>query len=500
MSIPASHIVRVFPRVITGGSTDLEMNGLIFSHNPIISATAMVLEFKTARTVGDYFGLTSDEYAAAVTYFTAYDNKFTAPGSLFFARRADEDLPAWLRGARLILTLSQLKAVTDGAFVITINDTAYAASGLDFSAATSFSDIAVIIQTALAAELSGTTVTYSSLTGAYTIQSPTAGAASTISYADSPTSGTDLATLLGLSERAGAVISQGADPMTVDEQIAAVRERTENWVTFSTIWEETTENMLLWAKWASDNDGWLYVPWTTDPSTVVPTTTSDPASVLKGSGYDHTAIMYGALDYAVFLMGCVASIPWLRINGAITLAFKRQSGLAPMITDETAAVTLDAKNCNYMGNFATRNAEFSFLYSGKLTASDYVFIDPYINAIWLNNRIQVALMDGLTRTARVPYTDEGYTRVRAWMMDPVKAGLNNGVIEPGVTLSEGQRSELMNEAGLDISQELWSEGYYIQILDPGAKVRIQRESPIISLWYTYGSAIHKLDVASTAVL
>ena len=73
-------------------------------------------------------------------------------------------------------------------------------------------------------------------------------------------------------------------------------------------------------------------------------------------------------------------------------------------------------------------------------------------------------------------------------------------IEPGIVLSERQKSEVMNEAGRDISSELWTQGYYIQILDPGAAVRAQRGSPVISIWYTYGGAVQKIEVASTAIL
>ena len=86
------------------------------------------------------------------------------------------------------------------------------------------------------------------------------------------------------------------------------------------------------------------------------------------------------------------------------------------------------------------------------------------------------------------------------MMDPVAAALNNGAIEPGVVLSELQKSELANEVGHDISEELETHGFYIQILDPGAVTRAERGSPIISIWYTYGGAVQRLDVASTAVL
>jgi hypothetical protein len=109
-------------------------------------------------------------------------------------------------------------------------------------------------------------------------------------------------------------------------------------------------------------------------------------------------------------------------------------------------------------------------------------------------------MDGLVTAGRVPYTERGYTMIRAWMMDPIQAAVNNGAIEKGVTLNESQKSELLTEAGRDISAELANFGYVVQILDPGAEARYARETPIINLWYTYGGSVQKIEVASTAVL
>ncbi len=498
MAIPASHIVTINPRVITGGSADLELNGLLFTKNAIVSASTMVLEFPSAAAVGAYFGLDSTEYAAADVYFTSYNNKFTAPKAFFVARRIAEAASAWLRSVRNAKTLAQYKAVTDGALVITIDGTAKTVSGVDFSGASSFSDIAGILQGKIG--VSGVSVAYSSLTGAFTITSGASGAASEVSYASSPASGTDLAGFMGLQKEDGAVLSAGMDALTVNEQMTAIRARTENWVSFTTAWEADTTEIMEWAVWANANYGWLYTAYTTNPATALADSSVDPASMLKDAGYDHTTIVYGDLAYASFIMGTVASIAWQRVNGAITAAFKKQSGLAAWVVDEGTAAILESKNCNYFGNFATRNAEFVFLYPGKLSASDYGFIDPYVNSVWLNNRLQVALMDGITSAGRVPYNTRGYTMIRAWMMDPVNEARNNGVIEPGVVLSERQKSEVMNEAGLDISNELMTQGYYRQVLDPGAAVRAQRGSPVVSLWYTYGGAVQKIEVASTAIL
>ncbi len=500
MTIPASHIVGVEPRVISGGSSDLEMNGLVLSKNPLISTDSLVLEFGGPNTVGTYFGLDSEEYAAALTYFTGYENKTSAPRSFFIARRIDADTAGWLRSASYHGSLDSLKVVTDGALTIEVDGTSYSLTGLDFSQATSFSDAAQILQTALADKISGVKVNFSSLNASFTIQSPTAGPSSQVGYALALASGTALAALMGLTLEPGALRSSGSAALSEVEQMSAIRAKNENWVSFTALWEAQTDELLKWAQWANDNYGWLYVAYTTDPQTPDQNSQADPASALKAAAYDYSTIVYGTIDYALFIMGAVASISWLRTNGTITLAFKRQPGLAAYVNVEGQAEALESKNCNYFGNFSTRNSEFVFLYPGVMCAGQYGFIDPYINSVWFNNRLQVALLDGLSSSGRVPYNERGYAMIRAWMQDPVNQALTNGAIELGIELSERQKSELFNEAGLDISADLAIQGYFIQIMDPGSPVRARRESPVVNLWYTYGGSVQRIEVASTVIL
>ena len=130
---------------------------------------------------------------------------------------------------------------------------------------------------------------------------------------------------------------------------------------------------------------------------------------------------------------------------------------------------------------------------------DYGWIDTYINTIWLKNVMQVAVMNGLTSVGRTPYNARGYALIRSWLQDPINRALKNGCIDTGVTLSESQKAQVMNEAGLDISNELWINGYYIQVEDAGAQVRVTRDSPNVSCWITYAGSVHRIVVASTTL-
>lgn len=495
MAIPASHIVRINPRVMPPGSDDFQTNGLLISLSGRLPRGAVV-PFSSTRTVREYFGEGSPEAVAAEVYFNAYENKFLTPRTWYATRAEPAPSGGWIRGAKFGGRLADLKAVTSGSLTLELGGAVVTASGIDLSGAESYSAAAVLIGAALAAASTGASADYDSLSGAFTIRAPGTGETSAAGYAaDSP-----LAELLGLTERSGATLSQGGPALTVGETFDSVRTVTENWVTVSTAWEVEDAELEEYAAWASANYGFIYVAWTTDRSCLNPTVSSDPASLLKDGGYDNTCITFGTLRHASFIQGIAAAVPWERANGTVTFAFKSQAGLEATVTREADADALEAKNCNYYGNFATRNAEFRLNYPGVLSASDYGYLDPLLNSVWLNSRLQRVLFDGLKSSARVPYNEEGYTRIRAWIAGVADTALNNGTIEPGVTLSATQKSELESEANRDISKELFSYGYVLQVLDPGQEARKRRQSPIINFWYCYGGAVHRLEMASTAIL
>lgn len=497
MAIPASQIVNVTPRLIAAGGTDLVMNGLLLTTNALIPLSDYALSFTSADAVGEYFGMNSDEYLFAVRYFLGYDNSFKKPRALLVAPRVLSDAAGWLRGGKNTATLAALQAVTDGAMEIDVDGTTVSLSSIDLSAATSFSDVAATLTTAFS---SAATVTYSSFTGAFQITSNSVGASSSVSFASAPASGTDLSALLNLADGTGAVVSPGVAAMTVAENMATVRTFSDNWVSFTTIYTATDDEILDLAAWAAGMGvDYLYVPWSTDAELLNANSTTSIAAQLTAANAAATAGVYGTYAYAAFVMGAAASIDWDRINGVINFAHKGQSGLAPNVTDGQTAQALIKQNWSFYGNYATRNDNFYLFFPGVMFGQ-YGFIDPYINAIWLKNVIQVSCMAGLAASGRVPYNDAGYALIRAWLVDPVNRALRNGTIDVGVTLSESQKAQLIQEAGEDISEELFTNGFVIRIDDPGASVRVNRESPTISLWYTYGGGVNRLEIASTAIL
>lgn len=495
MAIPASYIVAITPRIISAGGTDLEFNGLFLTTNPLIPVGG-VLVFASADAVGDYFGLNSDEYAAAAQYFMGYNNSFSKPKHVVFAARTNSVVGAWLRGAAYTGTLAGLTSITGGTLTVAVDGQTLTINEIDLSTATSLSGVASILQTKLAAALENTTVTYSSITEAFQINSPTTGANSTITFA-----GGTIATALNLTEALGAVLSQGSVAQTAVENLAAIKHVTQNWVAFTTLYTPTAEEHLALAGWSSSQGvDYLYVGWTNDPLLTTQGSTNSIADQIQDAELGANALVYDTTyTTAAFVLGSIASIAWARYQGTITLAFKKADGVPATVTTQTVADLLLAKGVSFIGNFATRNDSFTFFYDAQMNG-DYSYIDTYVNTVWLKNVMQLSILTGLTSVGRVPYTERGYALIRAWLQDPINRAVNNGVIDPGLALSESQKAQVMNETGKDLSTELFTKGYAILVEDAGASVRVGRQSPNISVYYTYGGSVHKVDVASTVIV
>ena len=489
MAIPARQIVDVTPRVINAGVPDLAMSGLLLTKNALCIYPDM--SFSSATAVGAYFGYDSDEYKAALKYFMGYDNAFKRPDTLKFARRIDVDVAGELIGGSAA-KLSDLKAITAGSFSIDVDGTTVNVTGLDLSSVTTQSDVA----TALQAKITGTTVTYNSNLNAFIVVSATTGENSSVSVA----TGTS-ADALGLSSATGAVAQAGMAAMSEDANMTAIARADGNWVSFTTLYSADDDEIIALAEWTNNQKvEYAYFPYTDSQGDTVPSNQNNLPNVLKNADYEGTVLLFGIVDHAVAAMSIWASVDWNRYNGLPTMAFRSQNGLAASVTDETIAENLLSMNVNYYGRYASRVEDFTFFYNGKLVGGDFGFIDAYIGNIWLRNALQNAILNGLQQVARTPYTDAGYNQIRAWCLDPINRGLNNGVIQAGLNLSEAQKAQLYNEIGQDVSEQIYTDGYFLLVEDPGAQARVERETPVCGLWYTYGGAVQKIELPATVIL
>lgn len=510
VSIPASAIVNVNPGVIAAGGTALDLSGLFLTEStqtPIGST----LSFPSVAAVQAYFGPGSPEAALAAIYFNGFDNSNVKPAALLFSQYPSVAVPAYLRGGSLAgLTLQGLQALT-GTLIVTINGLLHTSSSISLSGATSFSNAATLIQTALGAYdavftgsitttvltvsavssgvlangqvLSGSGVTAgtkivaqltgpSGGTGTYTI-TPSQTASSTtisagpatvtfdsVSQAFVVTGGTPgaistigygsgtISTGIKMTQATAAVISQGADAATPGAAMDAIIAQTQDFASFATVFEPVTADKIAFAAWTNDQDNrYLYVMWDTDVTVTTPNDTSSAGYAIAQANYSGTAPIYTP----------DATKAAFLLAYPASLDFTQTNGRTTAAFRAQSGLSADVTDLAISEQLLLNGYNF---YGAYATANDrfiflyngqvsgeFAWLDTYVNQIQLNNAFQLALMLLLTQVRSIPYNALGYALIEAACADPINQALNFGSIRAGVTLSALQIAEINAAAG-----------------------------------------------------
>jgi hypothetical protein len=346
------------------------------------------------------------------------------------------------------------------------------------------------------------TVTYDSITGAFLVQSATTGPASTIDYA-SGTAAAGLRLTLGT----GATKSQGIAAAVPATYMGTLTKFTQNWASFMTAFDpdggsgnDVKKAFVAWVN--STLDRYVYVAWDNDASpTASPTATTSLGRYVLDTGPNGTCVVYSPADgptKAMFVMGSIASVDFTAIEGRVNFAYKGQAGITADVVDRTVFDNLMANGYNCYVNVATANDHFRYFYPGSVSGQ-FKWLDSYVDQIWLTNQFKLAMISFLTAVKSAPYNADGYTRVRASLMDPIKQGKTFGAFRGGVTLSQAQISEVNTSAGKKIDDVLSAQGWYLKIDDALPQVRGLRESPPIKFWYMDGQSMNRLAMSAIEV-
>lgn len=354
-------------------------------------------------------------------------------------------------------------------------------------------------------------VTFDSISSSFVITSGITGAASTAAFA----TGTLAASLL-LTSATGAVLSQGAAAATPATFMAGIIAQTTNWASFFTAFDPDggsgNSQKLAFAAWTNSvAPRYVYLGWDTDlaPGQSVPASSSLGYEVTTTLGYSGTVPVYEPTDFnhAAFISGAIAAINFNKSGGRVSFAYLTQTGLAASVTDITTAVNLGGNpqalgsfgnGYNFVGAFATANQGFVNYQRGTISGP-YKWLDSYVNQIWLTNQFQLAAYEYMTQVGAFPYTPAGYANFEIAMQDVIQAGLSFGAYSAGVTLSSSEIVEVNNAAGANIATTLQTQGWYLQVKDPGATVRASRGSPNIVFYYLDAGSVQALNIGSVAV-
>ena len=353
------------------------------------------------------------------------------------------------------------------------------------------------------------TVTYDSQSGAFVITSGITGAPSTAAFA----TGTLAAPLL-LTSATGARLSQGAAATTPGAFMNAIVQITTDWVTYITDFDPdggsgNTQKQAFAAWKDAYPNQYAYICWDTDitPTASVPATGS-LGYILANNGDSGTCLIYepSDLNLGAFVCGIAASIDFDATNGRTAFAFRSQAGIVPSVTSGQVAVNLGGNpqvqgsfgnGYNYYGAVGAANAGFNWFQRGTVTGP-FKWLDSYINQIWWNKNAQLALLNLMSNSKSIPFNTAGANQIEAALADQIQAGLNFTMYAPG-DISSSQAAEVNSAAGVNITNTIETQGYYLQVLQQSSTVRANRGPWAITFWYLDRGSVQSISLSSVAL-
>ena len=458
MAIPQTKYVNIISAV--GGTSQVsqrDLMGRIFTSNPLVPAGAVV-EFSGGSNtalvaVGNYFGTASEEYAFASKYFGYVSKKGTAPGKISFAKHATTPLAASVFGAPKSVPLATLTGLSSADLTFKADDTTFELLGLNLTGATSFTEVAQIIDNAIDSVASGIAdFSYDSSLSRFVISTIATGEGHTVEYA----TGT-LASLLGMNEgNNGAILSDSCDATSALQALTESAELSNNFYSFTFLTDITGEETSI-AQWVNAQN--VRYMWSLGVSVSNASTMS--ASLID---YDGVALTLDINDErAQFLpMAVAAAINYSTANASVDFMYQQAAGITPYVTSKTDSDAYDAIRVNYYGSTQQAGNLISFYQNGVMLGS-ITSMGVFTNEAWLKDAITTNILNMRLSLDSLPANTTGLGYTKLSIQEVIETALFNGVISVGKTLDATQKAYVAQLTGeADAWQDIQSVGYWLK--------------------------------------
>ena len=485
--LPTSRVVNVSISLSPAAAAYANINTLlIVGDSNVIDTKTRIRSYGQLSDVAADFGINAPEYAAATLFF----DQSPTPTNLLIGRWARTATSGLLIGAALTATqkaLANFTAVTSGGFKVAIDGAGspVAVSAINLSSATSLSQVASLISTALTGASIAATCAWNGSQFIFTSNST--GASSNVSFLTAPASGTDISGLLNGTSAAGGYTVAGIVAESPLAAVTALDALSINW--YALTWGAATmpadADYLSVAAYIQATTH-LQGITTAEATAITSGNTTDIGSQLQAAGYTRTFVQYSTQSpyAAAAIFGDLLTTNTSAANSMPTVMWKVEAGVAPEPLNTNTANVLDAKRYNYYSPF--QNGA-SVLVNGM--CSGPAFIDEIYGLDWLQNRIQTDIFNLLTSVPKIPQTDAGVTQLLNCVDASIAAGVTNGLIGPGTWQAGG--------FGSLKTGDYMAKGYYIfapKVASQGSADRAARKSPPIQAAVKLAGAVHVANI------
>lgn len=465
----------------------------ILGDSGVLNDSETLRFYNGADEVATDFGVDAPEYLAATCYFS----QSPKPKELCVAQWRNAPTPAALMGG----TPSQISElqISGAGFKITIDSEVIDVTDLDTSKAVSVENVASLITAKLGGKGACTVVD-----GRFVITSAKPGSASKITVASVPSSGTDMSSLLALTEETGAKVVAGKDDTeTVTDALSRLLlERGRDFYGLVLATTQKVEDNAIIAiaqQIEASDDAHVFGVTLTDEAlknTAYSEEAEDVASKLKRGEFSRTAVFYADFAqgdsayrvnpyFAASAFGRMFSVNFEGSKTTLTLKFKKAPTIQPSNLNVTEVKNLEDRNINVYATYAngTTIIEQGVMASGQ-------FADERHGLDWLQDAVQTAVFNCLYQSkTKIPQTRDGVAMIQASIENILAQGVANGLIAPGKWTSDAF-------GNLETGDYLPS-GYYVYANDLDEQDQADREArkcPPLQCAVKLAGAIHSVDI------
>lgn len=483
--LPVSRLITASVNLTPAGAQYANIETLLLlGDSPVIDTLTRIRSYDTLAGVAADFGTSAPEYAAAQLFF----GQSPQPTQLYIGRWARTATSgavycAPLTAAQQVLT--NFTSVTSGGFKIQVDGGALTSvTGINLSAATSLSQVASLITTALAgASIAATCVWTGSR---FQIASNATGTSSSVAVLQPPASGMNIAGLIAGTAGLGAYSVPGIAAESALAAVTALDALSTYWygLTFAAATMPSNSDYLAIAGYIEATSH-IFGLTTADANAINSASNTDIGSQLLAADYKRTFGQYSTTNpyAAISIFGSILTTQFNGSNTMPTVAWKVEPGVPYEPLSQNAASVLDTKRYNY---FAIFQNGASVLVNGCCFGQAY--IDEIFGLDWLANRIQTNNFNLLASQPKVPQTDPGIHQIVNVIDQSMEAAITNGLVAPGVWQAAG--------FGQLQTGDTLSTGYYIYappISTQSAPDRAARKSVPIQVGIKLAGAVHTVN-------
>lgn len=482
--------VALIPESQLAQADNMNVIAVLTSETGVINSAERFRSYRDAAAVAADWGSASIVTQYANTVFGTRPNAINFGGSLIIGlhRATAETVPAsaaTLRSTQFVeaTLLSQLQAITDGSFDISVDGVADVVTDLDFSVLTSLDEVAALLDTNIA----GATVAVDN--GYFTITSATTGATSLLTYMTEGETGTFVGGILTMANGTGGTLTQGAASSVLPvetkvESLTALKAMINfKGAVFTDLVLDAEVPAM--ASWAQANQTLLYNVFS--GTVYLAPSASNPVWAVKLASQSNFRCLYsksGNRLLAATYMARAHTVNFNAENSAITMNLKELSVPAESYTQSE----IDAAKRVGLDIYTTIKDTPVVLTSG---AND--FVDNVYNLIAFIDAVQTDLFNILKGTGtKIAQTTRGVNQLVAQAEKTSRGFVRAGVFAPG-TWSSPDSFGNIDTFNRNIEQFgfYWLAGL---LRDQPQSDRQARKSPVLQCAVKNAGAIHSVDV------